>query len=216
MIRFSIMASRQRQMGQLIRSRHPSVGGVFDTSITLPLGLQPMALARSMSYVYRYLDCSNRALSQRDFPLQEEMSAAALTGNISHLLELAVAKHAPGWVRNTYHNGYPDLLPKGRYLNDSVKEAFDGVEVKATGREKAAPDLHGARPGHYLIFQYRLEDEMRSDMQTRVRFTRIFLPHLELVDFRTNTRGKLGTRTASPNKQGLAKQREACVYRFEN
>jgi hypothetical protein len=209
------MADCQRKTGRLIRSRHPFVKGVFDTSIELPLGLQHMALARSLSYAYRYLDNANRAAAERDFPLLEEMPAAGLTSHLSYLLEKALPLHASRVVRNNYHNGFPDWLPKGRYPGDSVKEAFDGVELKVTCRD-AAPDLHGARPGHYLICQYRLEDQPRDDLYTRVRFTRIFLPHLELADFRTNNRGELGTRTSSPNKQGLTKQREACVYRYED
>ena len=35
-------------------------------------------------------------------------------------------------VKNQYHNGHPDLIPKGKFPEDSVQYSDIGLEVKAS------------------------------------------------------------------------------------
>lgn len=44
-------------------------------------------------------------------------------------------------------------------------------------------------------------------------FKEVYLARVEIADFRRNSRGELGTRTATLNRQGLRKLRERWVYR---
>ena len=44
-------------------------------------------------------------------------------------------------------------------------------------------------------------------------FTEIYLGHVTVEDFRRNSRGELGTRTAKLHREGIAKLRENWLYR---
>ena len=44
-------------------------------------------------------------------------------------------------------------------------------------------------------------------------FTEVYLGKVELVDFRRNNRGELGTRTATLHAAGIRKLRHSWVYR---
>ncbi|MFD3558040.1 hypothetical protein ACFWWA_39020, partial [Streptomyces goshikiensis] len=46
-----------------------------------------------------------------------------------------------------------------------------------------------------------------------MKFTEVYLCHVDENDFRRNDRGALGTRTATLHKEGLKKLRESWVYK---
>jgi hypothetical protein len=43
-------------------------------------------------------------------------------------------------------------------------------------------------------------------------FTEVYLGHVEISDFRRNERGQLGTRTATLDRNGIAKLRKNWIY----
>ena len=45
-------------------------------------------------------------------------------------------------------------------------------------------------------------------------FTEVYLAQVTTADFRRNPRGELGTRTATLDRQGVAKLRESWLYRL--
>ncbi len=102
---------------------------------------------------------------------------------------------------------------RGRYANDAVRAGEDGVEVKAT-KGRGAVDTHGAREAWLCVFRYEVDSTTQPVVnRAPTRIIEIALAKLTLDDFRRNPRGELGTRTASPNKQGMAKLRANRVYR---
>lgn len=62
--------------------------------------------------------------------------------------------------------------------------------------------------------RYSIDSETEPAVdRAPTRFVEVLLAHLSTEDFRTNERGQLGTRTASPNRSGMKKLRANWVYR---
>ena len=146
--------------------------------------------------------------------LEEMLRPAAMSGVISDLLTASLAKHARSLTENKYFNGHPDLVVEGVYENDAVQAGTKGVEIKSTRKSGGAVDTHGARDQWMCVFVYTVDDqtEPRSERQP-MAFTEVYLACVRTDDFRRNTRGELGTRTATLHRDGLRKLREHWVYR---
>lgn len=187
----------------------------FDRSKTLPYSLRFDDFALAMDDVYVMLGNVNDALASRGLlPLESSVRGAIYSGLLSDLMVAALSKHALGLTKNTYpSNPHPDLVPTGRYPNDAVRSAEEGVEVKVTSKAGGAVDMHGARPSWYAVFRY-LADYTTEPVVDRepTRFTQVWLARLDEGDFRRNPRGELGTRTATPHREGVKKLREGLIY----
>ena len=104
---------------------------------------------------------------------------------------------------------------RGRYPKDSVKAGVDGIEIKTTLKKGGAVDTHGAREQWMCVFVYRVDRETEpAGKRQPTRFTEVYLGHVEVADFRRNARSKLGTRTATLDRNGLLGFRENWVYRL--
>lgn len=187
----------------------------FNAAADLPYSPRLADFELAMQDLYDLLFDINTAMVSRGLRrLEETVRAAIYSGILSDALTAAVARHARSLTENRRHNGHPDLIPEGRYPHDSVLAGEEGVEVKAT-RGSGAVDTHGARDAWLCVFRYRV-DSVTEPVVARAptRIVEILLAQLSAAnDYRRNARGELGTRTASPNTQGLAKLRTNWLYR---
>jgi len=188
--------------------------GGFNLNCRLPYELRVSDFESAMRDLYDLLRDINTTLEERHLRrIEESVRPAIFTGMISDLMAAGLAQHSRVLVTNSYHNGHPDLLPRGEYPNDAVKSGDSGVEVKTT-RGRGSVDAHGARPGWMCLFRYEVDaitQPARSRRPTEI--TEILIAELTVEDFRRNERSELGTRTASPNREGLAKLRTNWVFR---
>jgi hypothetical protein len=131
------------------------------------------------------------------------------------MLTARLAKHSRTLVQNGYHNGHPDLVVQGKYPDDAVKAGREGVEIKTTRKSGGAVDTHGARDQWMCVFVYDVDADTQPAVNRRpMTFTEVYLGHVTVADFRKNPRGELGTRTATLHAEGIAKLRQAWVYRL--
>lgn len=186
----------------------------FNPQATLPYELRLADFQLAMLDVYDLLFDINTALTSRGLKrLEETVRPAIFSGILSDALTASMARHARVLTENRFHNGHPDLIPEGSYPNDSVSAGEHGIEVKAT-RGSGAVDTHGAREAWLLVFRYRVDVKTEpARSRAPMKLIEVLLAQLTLEDFRLNPRGELGTRTASPNKQGVRKLRNNWVYR---
>ena len=132
------------------------------------------------------------------------------------MLTASLAKHSRTLVQNRYFNGHPDLVVQGRYPNDTVQGGTDGIEIKTTRKTGGAVDMHGARDQWLCVFVYDVDNETEPAVDRNpMTFTEIYLGRVAIADFRKNARGELGTRTATLNRDGIAKLRTLWVYRLK-
>ncbi|MDR1266354.1 MAG: hypothetical protein LBK42_12570 [Propionibacteriaceae bacterium] len=186
----------------------------FNPEPVLPFNLRELDFQSAMQDVYDFLFDVNSHLSSRGLPrLDDMLRPAIMSGTLSDLLTEAMAKHSRSLTVNTYFNGHPDLIVRGRYPNDSVRAGADGVEIKTTKRRGGAVDTHGARDQWMAVFVYEVDNNTEpSEQRAPLRFTEVYCAHVAVGDFRRNERGELGTRTATLDREGVGVLRRGWVY----
>ncbi len=186
----------------------------FNAALDLPYALRTDHVAVAMADIYELLATLNETLIDRGLlRIEESVRGAIYSGLLSDLIAEAISTHAPGLISNRYPNGHPDLLPKGRYADDTCQSAEEGIEVKVTNKRSGAVDMHGARPGWYCIWHYVVDRDTEPAVdRAPTRFETIWLARLDESHFRHNARGPLGTRTATPHRGGIAHLRSNWLY----
>lgn len=187
----------------------------FNPNAQLPYALRLHDFEMAMRDVYDLFADINYALLNRGLARFDDMlRPAGMTGLLSDALTASLAAHSRSLTENQYHNGHPDLIVEGRYANNAAQSGDEGVEIKSTRGNSPAVDTHGARDQWLCVFRYEVDDTTQPTSARRpTRFVEIVLAYLYVdTDFRRNDRGPLGTRTASPNREGLRKLRANWVY----
>lgn len=188
----------------------------FNEAIALPYQLRTDDFALAMQDVYDFFYDVNSHLESKGLQrLDDMLRKANLSGLLSDMLTASVAKHSRVLTENRYHNGHPDLIVRGVYPADSVKAGTEGVEVKSTLKRGGAVDMHGARDQWLSVFVYTVDNvtEPATERQP-LTFREVYIGQVITGDFRRNPRGELGTRTATLNREGVARWRAGWIYRL--
>jgi hypothetical protein len=189
----------------------------FNREILLPYSLRLSDFQIAMEDVYDFFFDVNTFFLERGLPrLDDLLRPANMSGLLSDMLTASIAKHSRTLVQNAYHNGHPDLLLGGRYPSNSAKAGDEGIEIKATRKKGGAVDTHGGRDQWMCVFVYEV-DSTSEPAQNRkaMRFTELYLSQVLVGDFRKNSRGELGTRTATLDRDGVKKLRANWVYKLD-
>ena len=145
--------------------------------------------------------------------LDDMLRPANMSGTISDMLSASIGKHSRSLVQNSYFNGHPDLIVKGRYANNATKAGTEEIEVKTTRKSGGAVDTHGAREQWMCVFVYQIDGETEPAAdRLPMTFSEVYLGRVTLEDFRKNARSELGTRTATLDREGIAKLRRSWIY----
>lgn len=197
----------------VIRNSPPDAN--FNWSATLPYELRIEDFRVAIQDVYDFFFDVNTNLVNKGLDrLDEMLRPAIMSGVLSDMLTASLAKHSRTLVVNGYFNGHPDLVVKGKYPRNAVKAGEHGVEIKTTRKAGGAVDTHGARKQWMCVFVYEVDNQSEPAVMRRaLRFTEVYLGEVEVLDFRRNARGELGTRTATLHAEGIAKLRRSWIYR---
>ncbi len=189
----------------------------FNPHAVLPYSLRTLDFEAAMQDVYDLFYDVNGLLLQRGLHrLDEMLRPAAMSGIISDLLTASLASHARSLTANRYFNGHPDLVVAGKYPNDTVQAGSEGVEVKSTRKPGGAVDTHGARDQWMCVFVYHVDNDTEPAQDRRpMTFTEVYLARVTVRDFRKNSRGDLGTRTATLHRHGIKMLRQHWIYKTE-
>lgn len=189
----------------------------FSKKLVLPFELRLKDFEIAMQDVYDFFYDVNTLFQKKGLPrLDDELRPAIMSGMLSDMLTASLARHTRSLTQNTYFNGHPDLIVKGRYPNNKVKAGIDGVEIKTTRKKGGAVDTHGARDQWMCVFVYEIDrDTEPAEARRPLKFTEVYLGQVKIADFRRNERGELGTRTATLSAEGIKKLRSNWVYLAE-
>ncbi len=190
----------------------------FNQRANLPFQLRLIDFRAAMQDVYDFFyDVNVLLLSKGLQRLDDMLRPAIMSGLLSDMIAASLAKHSRTLVQNKYFNGHPDLLVQGVYPNDSVRSGIEGVEIKTTRKPGGAVDTHGARKQWMCVFVYHIDIETEPAVNRRpMEFTEVYLGHVTVNDFRRNPWGELGTRTATLDRNGIAKLRQGWIYKVRN
>ncbi|MFZ5559124.1 MAG: hypothetical protein ACOZDY_20800 [Pseudomonadota bacterium] len=169
-----------------------------------------------MQDIYDFFFDVNRGLVERGLArLDDMLRAAIMSGLLSDMLTSSLAKHSRTLAVNCYHNGHPDLVVSGVYPSNRVKAGKEGVEVKTTRKRGGAVDTHGARDQWMCVFVYDVDTATEPARDRKpMTFLEVYLGQVTQEDFRKNSRGELGTRTATLHREGIEKLRQNWIYKF--
>jgi hypothetical protein len=186
----------------------------FNVGAALPFQLRLKDFEMAMQDVFDFFYDVNQLLTNKGLQrLDDMLRPAIMSGLLSDMLTASLAKHSRSLVQNKYFNGHPDLLVQGVYPNDSVRSGSEGIEIKTTRKAGGAVDTHGARDQWMCVFVYDVDHATQPAVNRQpMAFTEIYLGHVTTDDFRKNPRGELGTRTATLDRDGIAKLRRNWIY----
>ena len=186
----------------------------FNPDPTLPYELRIMDFEAAMQDVYDFFYDVNSHLAEKGLErLDDMLRPAIMSGVLSDMVTASLAKHSRVLTENTYFNGHPDLVVQGVYPENSVRAGDQGVEIKTTRKRGGAVDTHGARDQWMCVFVYRVDNETEPALdRLPMTFTEVYLSLVTVDDFRRNSRGELGTRTATLDRYGIRKLRENWLY----
>lgn len=180
----------------------------FKHDLDLPYGLRAAEVRAAIEDIYDFLHNVNRFLTEKGWDrLEETLMAATFSGMVSELVVQSMSKQSASLIRNQYHNGRPDLLPKEHYPNDAVLRGDEGVEVKAS-RYDSGWQGHNVESGWIMIFQYQVDLESEPvEEREPTKFQRVLIAQLDEEDWSFSGRGAGSRRTitASILRSGMRK-----------
>ncbi len=187
----------------------------FNKNIELPYELRLLDFQMAMQDVYDFFFDVNTLLTTKGLKrLDNMLRPAIMSGVLSDMLTASLASHSRVLTENRYFNGHPDLLVQGVYPDDSVKAGTEGVEIKTTRKTGGAVDTHGARDQWMCVFVYTVDKGVQpARYRLPMTFTEVYLGWVEMGDFRKNSRGELGTKTATLHREGIQKLRNNWIYK---
>ena len=111
----------------------------FNDGAVLPYELRREDFHLAMQDVYDFFFDVNTALVDRGLErLDDLLRPAIMSELLSDMLTASLAKHSRSLVVNTYFNGHPDLVVKGRYPENSAKAGEFGAAL--SGADPASFD----------------------------------------------------------------------------
>jgi hypothetical protein len=184
----------------------------FDEAVELPYGLRASEIKAAIDDIYDFLYTMNKFMVEHGWErLEETLSAATFSGVISELFVAGVSKRSATVIANRYHNGRPDLVPRGVYPGDRSQRGDEGIEVKAS-RRSAGWQGHNKESGWLMMCQYSvdIETEPASEREP-TRVVRVLCARLEESDWSFSGR-KEGSRRTPTATISRAKLIASVVY----
>ncbi len=189
----------------------------FNAEANIPYGLEVEAIYQAMVEFTNFLGFINAQLNSKGIQRFESMLMPAnFSSLVGEFISATISKYCPAVVKNRYHNGHPDLLPKGRYRDDSVQHGRDGIEVKAS-RYLRGWQGHNAEECWLMVFCFlasRPSDTAKGVSPRPFAFRRVYLGRLQKADwvFSGRKEGSRRTITASVTRSGYEKMTTNWIY----
>ena len=188
----------------------------FNAECLLPYGLSVEHVYSAMVDFVQFLGFVNQQLRTRDIPrLERFLMPANFSSIVGEFLNMTIPRYCLSLAKNRFHNGHPDLLPKGLYSNDSVRYVPEGIEVKASRRSSG---WQGHNPEAVWLMVFQFSSNTVSDPAAPPRsfqFNAVYAARLEKGDWSFSGRSPTSRRTitASVNNSGVLKMKQNWVYK---
>jgi hypothetical protein len=190
--------------------------GGFNRQAVLPYGLTVAHVEAVMAGFLDFLGFINGQMNARGIERLESMLMPAnFSSIVGEFMSSTLPKHCPGLVKNAYHNGHPDLLPKGHYTGDATQHGEEGIEIKGSRYLKG---WQGHNPEDTWLMVFVFDSNRPADgvkASRPFRFVKVVGARLEKADWTFAGRSETSRRTitASVNETGYAKAEANWIYR---
>ena len=194
-----------------------TTAGQFNKRCVLPYGLNIRHIEKSMAEFLMAIKLVNKSLSKIKLePLEVLLMPASFSGMVGEFMSRSIPRFCKTVVKNTYHNGHPDMIPAKTFKGDSVQYAKSGIEIKASRYDRG---WQGHNPEEVFILIFIFEKEGLEDLiflkkKKNFRFKMVLGAKLKLSDWKYSGRapGSRRTPTASITHQGREKLLKNWIY----
>ena len=192
----------------------------LNTSATLPYGLTPEEIGQAIQRFYNFYTGLNEYLAENENGRLETLIRAnnSLSDLIGHRITEYIAEASDALVLNQKPDGYPDILPRGEYDEDSAHHGGRGIETKCS-QANGGWQAHNNEDGWFLIIRYVRGDEAESVHEMApIEVVQVLAAKLETDDWNHSGRssGSRRTITSSIGAEGVHKLRSNPVYQNPN
>lgn len=190
----------------------------FNPKAALPHGLTTAHVMLAMQEFLDFLGFINTALVGKEIErLESFLMPANFSSIVGEFMGTAIPKHCPTLARNTYHNGHPDLVPAGKFPNNSIQHGSEGIEVKGS-RYLRGWQGHNAEDTWLMVFCF--DSNTSRDASINIapkpfRFVKVVGAELVKADWKFAGRSETSRRTitASVTTSGFQKMEANWIYR---
>lgn len=192
----------------------------FNPPAQIPYGCTVEHIRETMNGFLDFLEFVNTQLHTKGIPrLERFLMPANFSSIVGEFMTVNLPNHCLTIVKNNYHNGHPDLLPKGKYLGDSILHADEGIEVKAS-RYTRGWQGHNPEDTWLMVFVFdanRANDNVKGIQPFPFRFLKVVGALLKKSDWKFSGRTGKSRRTitASVTRSGYDKMEENWIYRHK-
>jgi hypothetical protein len=186
----------------------------FNPSSTLPHGLEIEHVAEAMKDLNQFLGLINRALVDEDMRRLEDIAMPAnFSSMVGEFMYSQIPEYCSNLVQNTYHNGFPDLIPAGEHEDNEVQYGESGIEVKAS-RYRSGWQGHNAEDCWLMVIHYNSNSPNEPEPIRPFSIEGVFIAELEEDDWSFSGRSEDSRRTitASVLASGRDRMIENYVY----
>lgn len=190
----------------------------FNKMARIPYGCTVEHIKSAMADFVTFLGFINNQLATKKIQRMESfMMAANFSSLVGEFMNVTIPKYCPTVAKNNYHNGHPDLLPKGVYANDSKQHAKKGIEIKGSRYLKGWQG-HNAEDVWLMVFVFdsnTARDESLNIAPRPFRFVKVVGALITKEDWAFSGRSETSRRTitASVTRDGVQKMEKNWIYR---
>lgn len=192
----------------------------FNPHAQLPYGLTTDHVASAMQEFLDFLGFINPQLKSEGIRRLETMLMPAnFSSLVGEFIKASIPKYCPTLAENRFHNGHPDLIPRGRFPGDAVQYAPEGIELKASRYAKGWQG-HNPEESWLMVFVFdsnRPSDELKVVAPKPFHFLKVVGAQLTKDDWLYSGRAESSRRTitASVTASGFAEMEANWIYRSE-
>jgi hypothetical protein len=85
---------------------------------------------------------------------------------VGEFMSATIPKYCQTLAKNTYHNGHPDLVPKGKFPKDACQHGTEGVEIKGS-RHTSGWKGHNAEDAWLMVFVFNANSARDASQDNR-------------------------------------------------
>ena len=189
----------------------------FNPAARMPYKLTLEHVYLAMNEFASFLGFINQQLNSRNIRRFESMLMPAnFSSMVGEFITSTIPKHCSTLVKNQFHNGHPDLLPRGKFAGDALQHGNVGIEVKAS---RYTSGWQGHNPEECWLMVYVFDSNRPADIARGIaprpfRFRSVLLGQLLKTDWIFSGRSETSRRTitASVTKSGFDKLKANWIY----
>lgn len=192
----------------------------FNPKTEIPFGLKTDHLRPAMQEFIDFLGFVNNALLSKQIPrLESFLMPANFSSMVGEFMNAAIPKYCTKLVKNTYHNGHPDLIPAGMFPKDAVQHDTVGIEIKGS-RHTSGWQGHNAEECWLMVFVFdsnTARDALNNIPPRPFRFVGVYGAQLTKKDWNFSGRSETSRRTitASVTRSGFDKMVSNWIYKAD-